>query len=442
MTSQGESVVIGDVHFNHEPIALFTRDDDAVFSDFVNWILQAILNAEEQGVTQSSYLKVVPDNLFGDSFALAFQNAIKAVGNYAELYERNLDELVPRSGLNEINQGSTGRIIGGEFGSLDEEGPLFHTGTTLDKVKAKGFVSCGVNERAGFAEFDRTTSTWSGIDVDLCRALSAAIFDGVPNHVVYHSLTASDRFRVLASGVIDVLPRLTTHTYERDVLEPTTMMGFSFSKPYFYDGLSFAGVAPYGDCADRLDYTSEQCLGLKICVNKGTTTIARTRELFPEANIVPMDSGMSAIQGLVSGECNALAGGSHDLARNSVLQSGNVLDYEIGSTRYSKEPLANVTRMDDPVWSDFVYWVVEALFIAEERGITKATAEKMPTTNLFGPLFRDMLQNAVSAGGAYNELYNRNLEVIVPRAGLNLLNTGSQPQLYPLPGLAFDQKDN
>lgn len=141
---------------------------------------------------------------------------------------------------------------------------------------------------------------------------------------------------MLASGVIDVLPRLTTHTYERDVLEPTTMMGFSFSKvryvsysmsippillllmsshtitlqPYFYDGLSFAGVAPYGDCADRLDYTSEQCLGLKICVNKGTTTIARTRELFPEANIVPMDSGMSAIQGLVSGECNALAGGS------------------------------------------------------------------------------------------------------------------------------------
>lgn len=247
---------------------------------------------------------------------------------------------------------------------------------------------------------------------------------------------------VLASGLIDVLPRLTTHTYERDVLEPTTMMGFSFSKPYFYDGLSFAGVQPYGECADKLDFTSDECLGLKICVNNGSTTIVRTRELFPEANIVPMPTGNSAIDGLVSGECNALAGGSHDLARNSILQAGNVLNYEIGETRYSKEPLAIVTRMDDPTWSDFVYWVVEALFIAEERGITKATSENMPTTNLFGPLFRDMLQNAVSAGGAYNELYNRNLEDIVPRAGLNLLNTGSQPQLYPLPGLAFDQKDN
>ena len=212
-------------------------------------------------------------------------------------------------------------------------------------------------------------------------------------------------------------------------------------QPYFYDGLSFAGVSPYGDCADRLDYSSEDCLGLKICVNEGTTTIVRTRELFPEENIIPMDTGMSAIEGLVSGECNALAGGSHDLARKSILQSGNVLDYEIGVTRYSKEPLAIVTRMDDPVWSDFVYWVVEALFIAEERGITRATAENMPTTNLFGPLYRNMLQNAVFVG-AYNELYSRNLEDIVPRAGLNLLNTGSQPQLYPLPGLAFDQKVN
>lgn len=177
-------------------------------------------------------------------------------------------------------------------------------------------------------------------------------------------------------------------------------------------------------------------------MNKGTTTIVRTQELFPEANIVPMDTGVSAIQGLVSGECNALAGGSHDIARESVFQYGTVLDYEIGSTRYSKEPLAIVTRMDDPVWSDFVYWVLEALFIAEERGITQATAENMPQTNLFGSLFRNMLQNAVSAGGAYNELYSRNLEVIVPRAGLNMLNTGSQPQFYPLPGLAFEQGVN
>jgi general L-amino acid transport system substrate-binding protein len=438
MTSQGESIVIGDVQFNHEPIALVTREDDAVFSDFVNWILQALLNAEEQDVTQSTYLEVAPSNLFGDSFAQAFRDAVRAVGNYGEVYERNLGKLVPRSGLNEINQGSTGRIIGGEFGSLDEEGPLFHTGTTLDKVKAKGFVSCGVNERAGFAEFDRATSTWSGIDVDLCRALSAAIFDGVPDHTVYHSVSASDRFRVLASGLIDVLPRLTTHTYERDVHEPTTMMGFSFSKPYFYDGLSFAGVSPYGNCADRLDVSSEECVGLKICVNEGSTTITRTRELFPEANIVPMATGKAAVEGLVSGQCNALAGGSHDIARNSVLRTGRVLDYEVGSTRYSKEPLAVVTRMDDPVWSDFVYWVVEALFIAEEQGITKDTAENMPRTDLFGGLFRDMLRNAVSAGGAYNELYSRNLEDIVPRAGLNLLNNGSQPQFYPLPGLSFE----
>ena len=304
--------------FNHEPIALVTREDDAVFTDFVQWILQASLIAEEQGVTQSSYLKVPPSDLFGDSYSLAFQNAIKAVGNYDELYERSLATIVPRSGLNELNQGSTGRILGGEFGSLDKEGPLFHSGT-LDNIKDKGFVSCGVNVRAGFAEFDHTTNTWSGMDVDLCRALSAAIFDGVSDNVVYHSLTATDRFEVLASGLIDVLPRLTTHTYERDIREPTTMMGFSFSKPYFYDGLSFSGVAPYGQCANKLDFESDECLGLKICVNDGSTTIVRTRDLFPEANIVPMPTGNDAIEGLVTGECNALAGGSHDLAAQTFI---------------------------------------------------------------------------------------------------------------------------
>ena len=86
--------------------------------------------------------------------------------------------------------------------------------------------------------------TTKGFDVDFCRALSAAIFDGDPDHVIYSDLPASERFQALASGDVDVLSRLTTLTLSRDVNESTTGEGFSFSQPNFYDGLTFGGTPP------------------------------------------------------------------------------------------------------------------------------------------------------------------------------------------------------
>lgn len=303
--------------------------------------------------------------------------------------------------------------------------------------KATGLAA----RRPGFADFDAEKAAWSGLDVDYCRALSAAVFDGSINNVVFHVLPATDRFQVLSSGLVDVLSRITTHTFERDVFEATAQEGFTFTNPNFYDGLSFGGIPPFGDCADRLDITSDICKDLRICVNDGTTTIARTRELFPEGNILPMMSGEVSLGGLTSGACNAVAGGSHDIAQNSVANAGYVGDYEIGSNRFSKDPLAIVTRQDDPIWSDFVFWVLEATFYAEEKGIDKANAKKMPTTNLFGALYRDMLRNAIQAVGNYQEIYARNVEFIVPRNGLNLLNNGNMPQNYPLPGIGFESSE-
>ena len=95
----------------------------------------------------------------------AFERAktMLVVGNYGELYNRNLAKLIPRGGLNDINQGSTGCISGQGFGALEKKGPLFRSEYTLDETKTKrrGFVSCGVSGCAGFAEFDPATSTWS-----------------------------------------------------------------------------------------------------------------------------------------------------------------------------------------------------------------------------------------------------------------------------------------
>jgi len=436
---QGDYAV-GKVLFSREPLALVTREDDPRFTDFVNWILQALFAAEEQNVLMGNANKFSarPNHLFGETFENFQQNAVAAVGNYGEIYERNLAALIPRGGLNDINNGDSGRIISHEFGSLEKEGPNPSEGT-LATIKARGFVSCGITRRAGFAEFDAASYSWYGLDVDYCRALSAAVFNGSIDNIVFHVLPATDRFEALASGLVDVLSRITTHTFERDVLETTSQTGFTFTQPNFYDGLSFGGIPPYGDCADRLDTTSEVCKDLRICVNDGTTTIARTRELFPEEFIVPMPSGEESLGGLASGVCNAVAGGSHDIAINSVASAGYVGDYEIGKNRYSKDPLAMVTRQDDAIWSDFVYWVLQSTFYAEELNITLARAKEMPSTNLFGPLYRDMFKDAVQAVGNYGEIYSRNVETIVPRNGLNLLNSGNSPQVYAFPGLVFEQ---
>ena len=428
---------VGDTLFSREPLALVTRESDPRFTDFVNWVLQALMSAEENNITQEEAANLSKSELFGKTFAGAFRSAVSAVGNYGEIYKRNLENLIPRGGLNTLNNGDSGRILSQEFGSLERKGPLPSEGT-LAIIKRRGFVSCGITRRAGFADFDVETATWSGLDVDYCRALSAAIFDGSITNVVFHVLPATDRFQVLSSGLVDVLSRITTHTFERDVFEPSAQVGFTFSNPNFYDGLSFGGIPPFGNCADQLDTTSETCKDLRICVNDGTTTIARTRELFPEENILPMPSGEASLGGLASGACNAVAGGSHDIAQNSVASAGYTGDYEIGSNRFSKDPLAMVTRQDDPTWSDFVFWVLEATFYAEEQGIDKVNAKKMPTTNLFGALYRDMLRNAVQAVGNYQEIYARNVEVIVPRNGLNLLNDGNMPQHYSLPGIGFE----
>ena len=97
-----------------------------------------------------------------------------------------------------------------------------------------------------------------------------------------------------------------------------------------------------------------------------------------------------------------------------------------------------MTRQDDTVWSNFVFWIVASTFYAEEEGITKDTADAMPEVSLFGPLYTDMFRLAIGAVGNYGEIYARQAEAEVPRGGLNELNASpSGPQMYPLPGISI-----
>jgi general L-amino acid transport system substrate-binding protein len=175
---------------------------------------------------------------------------------------------------------------------------------------------------------------------------------------------------------------------------------------------------------------------MKICVTQGTTYETRLKSLFPERFIVPLGSGELAMEGLVSGTCNVLAGGVVDVSRSSVIGAGFTGSFQSGTSRYSKDPLVLVTREDDTQFSTFVYWVVSIIFYAEERGVTQATANALPITNLFGVVFVNMFQNAVAAVGNYAEIYARNAEEDVPRRGWNLLNRFlAGPQHYPFPGV-------
>ena len=170
-------------------------------------------------------------------------------------------------------------------------------------------------------------------------------------------------------------------------------------------------------------------------MNKGTTFETRLQSLFPERFIVPRDSGVLTVEGLASEVCNVVAGGVTDVSLTTIRNTGYDGPYTIGAGRFSKDPLALVTRQGDEQWSKFVYWVVSAIFHAEEQGITKQTANEMPVVSLFGPLFVNMFRDAIGSVGNYGEIYERRAEGEVPRGGLNLVNIQlSGPQHYPLPG--------
>jgi general L-amino acid transport system substrate-binding protein len=173
---------------------------------------------------------------------------------------------------------------------------------------------------------------------------------------------------------------------------------------------------------------------LKFCALEGTTGYSRIKALFRQEYISPRLTSDLIIAGLNDGSCNAIAGGLQDVAIEAIRERGYTGPYQVGLKRYSKDPLAITTRQDDPLWSDFVRWVLASLVYAEEQGITQANATLMPRTTLFGPLRTNVFYHAVNAVGSYGELYDRNFGALVPRGGVHSINRGDGPQLLSLPG--------
>ena len=200
--------------------------------------------------------------------------------------------------------------------------------------------------------------------------------------------------------------------------------------------LTLLSIHRYGECADKGYWLTEECKDLRVCVNRGTITIDVAQDVFNPAVLVPKDTGEQAIESLLpGGDCNAIIAGDVEVVKSALWDLGYEGNYTVGSNRFSKDPLALATRQDDPQFTSFVNWIVSATFYAEERGIVQENARDMPSVSLFGPLYRRMLADAIQSVGNYGEIYERNLELVLPREGRNELSLNPYPaRHYTLPG--------
>ncbi|HZK92143.1 MAG TPA: amino acid ABC transporter substrate-binding protein [Stellaceae bacterium] len=327
------------------------------------------------------------------------------------------------------------------FGALGAATPA-QAGPTLDKIKQAGGFSCGVQTGlAGFAQAD-SQGVYTGFNVDICKALSAAIF-GDPGKVKYVPLTAQQRFTALQSGEVDILSNNTTWTLQRD-----TELGLNFAPVVFYDGQGFM-------VAKKLNVKSAKELnGATICVQPGTTTELNLADYFRankmEYKPVVIEKLDEVVAAFFSGRCDVFTTDASGLAAVRMGRASNPDDYMILPERISKEPLAPVVRHGDDQWHDIVDWVVFALIQAEESGITKVNVDDMLKSD--DPSIKRMLgatpgmgkalgldenwaYNEIKAVGNYGEIFDRNLGAGGPlklERGLNALwkNGGLQ---YAMP---------
>ncbi|CAB9517266.1 extracellular solute-binding protein [Seminavis robusta] len=379
------------------------ENDPRVWSEYVNWVINSLFAAEQNNITQATANYITQTDVFGEKYRDVFHHAVAAAGNYGEIYERTLGPIIPRDGMNLVNDGSTGLHYHHSLGSVNTFGTVNPNGT-LDNVLKKGKLVCGIpafqntnftlgpgeiatlppsghlsnstNHNATFhheantlvGEMDRELKAAS-IDIEFCRALSSSLFQGLhtSNKGTESCSAASstndddsdsedltlefvlltdeaEGYTKLQSGELDVIAGYRIDL-QGDVREPTTGQGYAYTQPYLY-------------------------------------------------------GPVSEVQ--------------HVTSNNRCM----------------------VTRQNDRQWSDFVHMVVMAIFYAEENHIDQDHANQMPAVNNFGPAMKRMFRDAVFAVGSYAEVYERLVEPFIPReGGPNTLNSEADPQLAALPGL-------
>ena len=286
---------------------------------------------------------------------------------------------------------------------------------TLEDVKKKGHVNCGVSTGlAGFSQKDEK-GNWSGLDVDVCRGVAAAVL-GDASKVKYKPLTAKERFTALQSGEIDILSRNTTWTATRD-----TSLGLNFAGTIYYDGTGFMVKKSMGvKSALELD-------GAAVCIQAGTSTELAIADYFRDNNmtykVVTFDTSDQTRAGFESGRCDILVSDQSQLYALRIglkEPTGSVVLPEV----ISKEPLGPVVRQGDDVWFNIVRWSVHATIESEFLGVNAGNVDEMKASGnpaqkrLVGAegdlgaklgLSADWAANQIAQVGNYGESFKRNI---------------------------------
>ena len=313
----------------------------------------------------------------------------------------------------------TARILPAALAALALTAPALaqkaEPGPTLKAVTNKGFVQCGVSQGLpGFSNPDEK-GNWTGFDVDVCRAVAAAIFNE-PNKVKYTPLNAKERFTALQSGEIDLLSRNTTWTMSRD-----TALGMNFTGITYYDGQGFMVRKSLGVTSAR------QLSGASICTQTGTTTELNLADFFRSNDmpyeVVAFATIDEAVKAYDSGRCDSFTDDASGLYA-SRLKLTNAEEHIVLPEIISKEPLGPAVRHGDDQWFDIVKWTLYAMLNAEELGVTSKNADEMKRSNdpqvkrllgvegSFGEaagLANDWAYRVIQHVGNYGEVFERNV---------------------------------
>ncbi|MDP3138672.1 MAG: amino acid ABC transporter substrate-binding protein [Burkholderiaceae bacterium] len=318
-----------------------------------------------------------------------------------------------------------------------------HAGKTLDGIKSKGQIVCGVNTGlAGFGAAD-SNGKWTGLDVDICRAVAAAVL-GDGEKVKFVPLNAQQRFTALQSGEIDILSRNTTFTLTRDA-----SLGMHQTAVTYYDGQGFMVTTK-----SKIKNT-KQLKGQTVCVQSGTTTEKNLTDFSKANNLgikpIVFEKLEAATGAYFAGRCVAYTTDASGLASTRNKEAKNPNDHVILPELISKEPLGPMVRRGDDEWFAIVKWVIYGLLEAEEYGVEQGNVDKMKTSTdpvvqrilgtgedtgkLLG-LDKEWMARAIKTTGNYGEIFNRNVgpasPLKLPRGVNNLWNKGGLMYAYPI----------
>lgn len=289
------------------------------------------------------------------------------------------------------------------------------SGPTLTKVRERGVLNCGVPPSVPGFGSQQSDKTWQGFEVDLCRAIAAAVL-GNAQQVSFVPLSSQARFIALQEGQVDVLTRAVTWTHARD-----TQLGFNFGPITFYDGQGFLVSRALAI------QNAQQLNGQSICTFSGSTSEANLADWARGHNIsytpILVDQPDAMRRAYEEGRCAAMSTDASQLIGLLTLLRSPAA-HQVLPERISKEPLAPVVRQGDEQWTDIIRWTIFALIEAEELGVTSANAEAMLTND--NPSIRRLLGvigehgpmmgleprwafNALKQVGNYGEVFSRNL---------------------------------